>query len=151
MVEAVVGLVVGLRGWCSLVTGVGSDCHLRCSRPVRRSRISHCSICSGRSGHCCSGMQNVVKRGKNKMSLSSSYQAGGACRHVKQRTVVLTQAAKSASENSCSSCYLHTKGVVLHVATYIQNMFKVVVVVVKLLRWSFVVLNAYPNALDEPV
>ena len=59
-------------------------------------------------------------------------------------------AAKSASENTCSYCYLHTKGVVLHVATYIQAMSKVVVVV-KLLRWSLVVLNAYPNALDEPV
>ena len=32
------------------------------------------------------------------MSLSSSYQAGGARRHVKQTTVVLTQAANSASE-----------------------------------------------------
>ena len=64
---------------------------------------------------------------------------------------MLTQAAKSASENTCSYCCLHTKGVVLHVATYIQEMFKVVVVVVKLLRWPFVVLNAYPNALDEPV
>ena len=52
-------------------------------------------------------------------------------------------------------------GVVLHVATYIQEMFQVVVVVAaaavvvvvvaKLLCWSFVVLNAYPNALDEPV
>ena len=60
-------------------------------------------------------------------------------------------AAKSPSENACSYCYLHTKGVVLHVATTIQEMSKVVVVVVKLLRWSFVVLNAYPNALDEPV
>ena len=60
-------------------------------------------------------------------------------------------AAKSASENTCSYCYLRTKGVVLHVATYIQEMSKVVVVVVKLLRRSFVVLNAYPNALDEPV
>ena len=61
-------------------------------------------------------------------------------------------AAKSASDNTCSYCYLHTKGGVLHVATYIQEMSKVVVVVVvKLLRWSFVVLNAYPNALDEPV
>ena len=60
-------------------------------------------------------------------------------------------AAKSASDNTCSYCYLHTKGVVLHVATYIQDMSKVVVVVVKLLRWSFVVLNAYLNALDEPV
>ena len=45
----------------------------------------------------------------------------------------------------------------LHVATYMQEMSKVVVVVVvvavvvKLLRWSFVVLNAHPNALDEPV
>ena len=40
----------------------------------------------------------------------------------------------------------------LHVATYIHEMSKVVVVVVaKLLRWSFVVLNAYFNALDEPV
>ena len=62
-------------------------------------------------------------------------------------------AAKSASENTCSYCYLHTKGVVLHLATYIQEMSKVVVVVVvvKLLCWSFVVLNAYPNALDEPL
>ena len=64
-------------------------------------------------------------------------------------------AAESASGNACSHCYLHTKGVVLHVATYIQEMSKVVVVVVvvavKLLCWSFVVLNAYPNALDEPV
>ena len=41
----------------------------------------------------------------------------------------------------------------LHVATYIHEMSKVVVVVVvvKLLCWSFVVLNAYSNALDEPV
>ena len=88
------------------------------------------------------------------MSLSSSYQAGGACRHVKQTTVVLTQPPKSTSEHTCSYCYVHTKGVVLHVATYIQEMSKVVVVVVvvvKLLCWSFVVLNAYPNALDEPV
>ena len=76
-------------------------------------------VASGWSGHCCSGMQNVVKRGKNKTSLSSSYQAGGARRHVKQTAVVLTQAAKSASENTCSFCYLHTKGVVLHVSTYI--------------------------------
>ena len=51
-------------------------------------------------------------------------------------------AAKSASANTCSYCYLHTKSVVLHVATYIREMSKVVVVVVKLLRWSFVVLNA---------
>ena len=59
---------------------------------------------------------------------------------------------QSASESTCSYCYLRTKGVVLHVATYIQEMSKVVVVAaVKLLRWSFVVLNAYPNALDEPV
>ena len=43
------------------------------------------------------------------------------------------------------------KGVVLHVATYTHEMSKVVVVAVKLLRWSFVVLNAYSNALDEPV
>ena len=68
---------------------------------------------------------------------------------------MLTQAAQSASESTCSYCYLHTKGVVLHVATYIQEMSKVVVVVVvvvvKLLCWSFVVLNAYSNALDEPV
>ena len=35
-------------------------------------------------------------------------------------------AAKSASENTCSYCSLHTKGVVLHVATYIQEMSKVV-------------------------
>ena len=60
-------------------------------------------------------------------------------------------AAKSARENACSYCYLHTKGVVSHVATYIQEMSNVVVVVVKLLRWSFVVLNVYANALDEPV
>ena len=60
-------------------------------------------------------------------------------------------AAKSANETTCNCCYLHTKGVVLHVATYIQEMPKVVVVVVKLLRWPFVVLNAYPNALDEAV
>ena len=59
-------------------------------------------------------------------------------------------AAKSASENTCSYCYLHTKGVVLHVATEMSKVV-VVVVVVKLLCWSFVVLNAYPNALDEPV
>ena len=86
------------------------------------------------------------------MSLSSCYQAVGECRHVKQTTVVLTQAAKSASESTCSYCYLHTKSVVLHVATYIHEMSKVVVVVVvKLLRWSFVVLDAYSNALDEPV
>ena len=44
----------------------------------------------------------------------------------------------------------------LHVATYIHEMSKVVVVVVvvvvvKLLCWSFVVLDAYSNALDEPV
>ena len=32
--------------------------------------------------------------GQNKMSLSSCYQAGGACRHVKQTTVVLTQPPK---------------------------------------------------------
>ena len=63
VVKAVVGLVVSLRGWCSMVTGVGSDRHLRC-------------------------------RGKNKMSLRGSYQAGGACRHVKQTTVVLTQKCK---------------------------------------------------------
>ena len=44
------------------------------------------------------------------------------------------------------------KSVVLHVATYIHEMSKVVVVVVvKLLCWSFVVLDAYSNALDEPV
>ena len=85
------------------------------------------------------------------MSLSSCYQAVGECRHVKQTTVVLTQAAKSASESTCSYCYLHTKSVVLHVATYIHEMSKFVVVVVKLLCWSFVVLNAYSNALDEPV
>ena len=86
------------------------------------------------------------------MSLSSCYQAVGECRHVKQTTVVLTQAAKSASESTCSYCYLHTKSVVLHVATYIHEMSEVVVVVVvKLLRWSFVVLDAYSNALDEPV
>ena len=59
-------LVVGLRGWCSMVTGVGSDHQLRCSRPVRRSRIPHRSISSGWSGHCCSGTQNIVKRGKTK-------------------------------------------------------------------------------------
>ena len=70
---------------------------------------------------------------------------------MKQTTVVLTQAAKSASESTCSYCYLHTKSVVLHVATYIHEMSKVVVVVVKLLCWSFVVLNAYSNALDEPM
>ena len=85
------------------------------------------------------------------MSLSSCYQAVGECRRVKQTTVVLTQAAKSASESTCSYCYLHTKSVVLHVATYIHVMSKVVVVVVKLLRWSFVVLDAYSNSLDEPV
>ena len=86
------------------------------------------------------------------MSLISCYQASGACRHVKQTTVVLTQAAKSASESTCSYCYLHTKSVVLHVATYIHEVSKViVVVVVKLLCWSFVVLNAFSNALDEPV
>ena len=85
------------------------------------------------------------------MSLSNCYQASGACRHVKHTTVVLTQAAKSASESTCSYCYLHTKSVVLHVATYIHEVSKVVVVVVKLLCWSFVVLNAYSNALDEPV
>ena len=85
------------------------------------------------------------------MSLSSCHQAVGECRHVKQTTVVLTQAAKSASESTCSYCYLHTKSVVLHVATYIHEMSKVVVVVVKLLCWSFVVLDAYSNALDEPV
>ena len=38
---------------------------------------------------------------------------------------------------------------------YTHEMFKVVVVVVvvvvKVLCWSVVVLNAYPNALDEPV
>ena len=86
------------------------------------------------------------------MSLSSCYQAVGECRHVKQTTVVLTQAAKSASESTCSYCYLHTKSVVLHVATYIHEMSKVVVVVVvKLLRWSFVVLDAYSKALGEPV
>ena len=85
------------------------------------------------------------------MSLSSCYQAVGECRHVKQTTVVLTQAAKSASESTCSYCYLHTKSVVLHVATYIHEMSKVVVVVVKLLCWSFVVLNAYSSALGEPV
>ena len=65
-------------------------------------------------------------------------------------------AAKSASANTCNYCYLHTKSVVLHVATYIHEMSKVVVVVVvvvvvKLLRWSSVVLNASSNALDEPV
>ena len=43
------------------------------------------------------------------------------------------------------------KSVVLHVATYIHEMSKVVVVVVKLLCWSFVVLDAYSNFLDEPV
>ena len=90
------------------------------------------------------------------MSLRSCYQAVGECSHVKQTTVVLTQAAKSASESTCGYCYLHTKSVVLHVATYIHEMSKVVVVVavvvvVKLLRWSFVVLDAYSNALDEPV
>ena len=85
------------------------------------------------------------------MSLSSCYQAVGECRHVKQTTVVLTQAAKSASESTCRCCYLHTKSVVLHVATYIHEMSKVVVVVVKPLRWSFVVLDAYSNALGEPV
>ena len=85
------------------------------------------------------------------MSLSSCYQAVGKCRHAKQTTVVLTQAVKSASESTCSYCYLHTKSVVFHVATYIHGMSKVVVVVVKLLCWSFVVLDAYSNALDEPV
>ena len=85
------------------------------------------------------------------MSLSRCYQAVGECRHAKQTTVVLTQAARSASESTCSYCYLHTKSVVLHVATYIHEMFKVVVVVVKLLCWSFVVLDAYSNAVDEPV
>ena len=77
-------------------------------------------------------------------------------RHAKQtnKHVVLTEAAKhaakSASDITCSYCYLHTKSVMLHVAaTY--KMFEVVVAVVKQLRWSFVVLNAYPNALDKPV
>ena len=68
--------------------------------------------------------------GAKQMSLSSCYQAGSACRHVKQTTVVLTQAAKNASESTCSYCYSHTKSVVLHVATYIHEMSKVVVVVV---------------------
>ena len=70
----------------------------------------------------------------------------------KTNSCSVDSAAKSASGNTCSYCYLHTKGVVLHVATYIQEMSKVVVVVVvKLLHWSFVELNVYPNALDEPV
>ena len=47
-------------------------------------------------------------------------------------------------------CGLHTKSVMRHVAA-IYKMFEVVGVVVKQLRWSFVVLHAYPNALDEPV
>ena len=69
----------------------------------------------------------------------------------KTNSCSVDSAAKSASENTCSYCYLHTKGVVLHVATYIQEMSKVIVVVVKLLCLSFVVPNAYPNALDQPV
>ena len=34
MVEVVVGAVVGLRWWSSVVTGVRSDRHLRCSCPI---------------------------------------------------------------------------------------------------------------------
>ena len=71
-----------------------------------------------------------------------------------KRHVVLTEAskhaAKSASDIACSYFCLRTKSVMLHVAaTY--KMFEVVVVVVKQLCWLFVVLNAYPNALNEPV
>ena len=75
----------------------------------------------------------------------------GSGRHAKQ-TIKQTCSvvAKSASDITCSYCYLHTKSVMLHVAaTY--KMFEVIGVAVKQLRWSFVVLNANPNALDEPV
>ena len=94
MVEVVVGVVVGLRWWNSVVIGVRSDRYFRCSCPVGRNGVSYRNICSRWSGHGCSGMQNVVKWGKNRMSLSSCYQAGGACRHIKQTTVMLIQPPK---------------------------------------------------------
>ena len=69
----------------------------------------------------------------------------------KQTTVVLTQPPTVQVQMHVVTVTYIPKSVVLHVATYIHEMSKVVVVVVKLLRWSFVVLNAYSNALDEPV
>ena len=61
-------------------------------------------------------------------------------------------AAKGASDITCSLLLTYQKRVMLHAAATHKNVEVVFVgVVVKQLRWPFVVLNAYPNVLNEPV
>ena len=144
VVEAVVGLGVVLWRWRSSIAGVSSSCHLRCSRPVRRSCSSHRSILQPTVRPLLQFDSNVVKRGK-RMSLSSSYQAGGACRHVvKQTNVVLTVAAQFKPPK--------VQVTLLVVFTYLQTVTRDHIQIVGcVVKQSFVVLNAYANALYEPL